>query len=170
MRLDRSKMLFLQLDIMEKFRKLTYKYPSLVCTAHQFMQASDKLKIPLFMIEASKRTMGETAKEILAVKHKNVKQFEKFSFSCWDDPKIKSALLEMKPKDIVLYGMEAHACVLLTTLDFLNAGFNVHVVVDGVSCINKLDRSVALHRMSQAGASMVTTAIFTKTNYKNLQT
>ncbi len=155
-RLDRSKTLFLQLDIMEKFRKLTYKYPSLVSVARMFMQASDKLHIPLMMVEASKRTMGETAREILEVKHPKVVQFEKYAFSCYDDPKIRAALAEMKPKDIVLYGLEAHACVLLSTLDFLKQGYNVHVVVDGVSSINKLDRSVALSRMGAAGATFTT--------------
>ena len=108
--------MFMQLDIMEKFRTLTYKYPSLVSTGRTLMQTSQQRNIPLLMIEASKRTMGETAKEILEVKHPKVIQFEKTCFSCLDHPQIKETIKKMNPKDIVLYGLEAHACVLFTTL------------------------------------------------------
>ena len=156
LRLDTKRMLFLQLDIVEKFRTLTYKYPSLVSVARLFMETSNVLDMPIMMIEANKRTMGETAKEILEVKHPKVIQFEKTAFSCLDDTGIYNGIKKMNPKDIVLYGMEAHACVLFTTLDLLKEGYNVHLVVDGISCINKLDRSVALQRMGAAGATFTT--------------
>lgn len=153
---DKSKILFLQLDIMEKFRKLTYKYPSLVMVGKMFMQASEKLDVPIIMVEASKRTMGETAREILEVKHSKVQQFEKHVFSAYADPHIRAAVDKLRPENIILYGLEAHACVLQTTLDLLQNNYNVHLVVDGVSSINRLDRSVALSRMGEAGATFTT--------------
>jgi hypothetical protein len=154
--MNKNKVLFLQVDIMEKFRKLTYKYPNLVSVGRMMMQASEKFNIPLYMIEANKKQMGETAKEILEVKHKNVKQFEKFVFSAYEDPKIRAAIDDLHPDHVVIYGLEAHACVLLTSLDLLEKGYGVHLVVDGVSSINKLDRSVALSRLQSAGVTFTT--------------
>jgi isochorismate hydrolase len=57
---------------------------------------------------------------------------------------------------VVLFGIETHVCVLQTCLDLIAADYNVHVVVDSVSSQRSHDRTVALHRMSQAGAYMTT--------------
>lgn len=47
-------------------------------------------------------------------------------------------------RTIVLYGIEAHVCVQQTALDLLETGYDVHVLVDGVSSQRALDRAVAL--------------------------
>ena len=151
-----SKTLILQIDVMEKFRKLAYKYMSPVQVGRMFMQASAQLEIPFFMVEQNKRAFGETAKEILQAKHPKVKTFEKFIMSAYEVPQIKSAIDDLKPDNILLYGLEAHACVLQTTLDLLDAGYNVHAVVDGITSFNKLDRSAAIVRMMNSGAIITT--------------
>ena len=45
-------------------------------------------------------------------------------------------------KNILICGIESHVCVQQTVLDLLDADFNVHVVVDGVSSRSMVDRSV----------------------------
>lgn len=57
---------------------------------------------------------------------------------------------------VVLVGIEAHVCVQGTALDLLERGIDVHVVAEGVSSQRRLDRSVALERMRQAGACITT--------------
>lgn len=47
-------------------------------------------------------------------------------------------------KTVVLFGIEAHVCVQQTALDLLETGYEVHVLVDGVSSQKPLDRAVAL--------------------------
>ena len=47
-------------------------------------------------------------------------------------------------KTVVLFGIEAHVCVQQTALDLLEGGYEVHVLVDGVSSQRALDRAVAL--------------------------
>ena len=48
---------------------------------------------------------------------------------------------------MVLCGVEAHVCVYLTTQDFLELGYTVHVVVDCTSSRNQVDRMFAYDRM-----------------------
>jgi hypothetical protein len=53
---------------------------------------------------------------------------------------------------VMLVGIEAHVCVLQTTLDLLERGLEVHLVVDGLSSQRLADRAVGLQRAAQSGA------------------
>jgi nicotinamidase-related amidase len=55
-------------------------------------------------------------------------------------------------KHAVLFGIEAHVCVLQTALDLLERDYTVHLVVDGVSSQRELDRTVGIERARQSGA------------------
>lgn len=151
-----AKTLVLQIDVMEKFRKLAYKFPSVLMVGRLLMQTSAKLDMPFIMCEQNRRIMGETAKEILEVKHPKVQTYEKFVMSAYEVPAVKKAIDEIKPENILLYGLEAHACVLQSALDLMEEGYNVHAVVDGITSFHKLDRSAAIVRLMQSGAIITT--------------
>ena len=51
---------------------------------------------------------------------------------------------------------KSHICVLQSTLDLLENGYDVHVLADGVSSCNKEEVPWALERMRQAGAQITT--------------
>ena len=61
-----------------------------------------------------------------------------------------------QPLDVILVGIETHICVTQTTLDLLERGHRVYVVVDGVSSINPEERPIALARLRDAGAIVTT--------------
>ena len=54
----------------------------------------------------------------------------------------------------VLIAGKSHICVLQSTLDLLENGYDVHA--DGVSSCNKEEVPWALERMRQAGAQITT--------------
>jgi hypothetical protein len=56
------------------------------------------------------------------------------------------------PLDVIIVGIETHICITQTTLDLLERGHRVYVIVDGVSSMNKEERGVALARLRDAGA------------------
>ena len=41
---------------------------------------------------------------------------------------------------VILCGIETHACIRHTTIDLIDQGFNVHVVVDACSSRTMVDR------------------------------
>ena len=45
---------------------------------------------------------------------------------------------------MLITGLEAHVCVLQTTLDLIEKGYDVHVLADCVSSQGKKDRKVAI--------------------------
>jgi len=65
-------------------------------------------------------------------------------------------------KQIILTGIEAHVCVLQTGLDLLDAGYQVHVLSDGVFSRTAENHQLALDRLHDAGAvvSSVEMALF----------
>jgi len=64
---------------------------------------------------------------------------------------VSEKLVELRVKDAVIVGLEAHVCVQQTTLDLLELGINAHLCVDAISSQSPTDRSCGLHR---AGAPM----------------
>ena len=57
----------------------------------------------------------------------------------------------------VIAGIEAHVCVLQTAMDLIGQGVQVFVVADATSSRSPDNHSMALQRLSGAGASIVTT-------------
>ena len=57
---------------------------------------------------------------------------------------------------IVMGGCETHVCMMQTALSLLDAGYKVWVVADATGSRNEFDRDVALDRLSQSGARLVT--------------
>ena len=68
------------------------------------------------------------------------------------------AFLDKYPnrKKAVLCGIEAHVCVLQTALDLLSLGYEVYLVVDGISSQRPIDRSSALRRLERLGVGFTT--------------
>lgn len=71
-------------------------------------------------------------------------------------PEIESKLPSPRnggePIDAIIVGIESHICVTQTTLDLLERGHRVYVLIDGVSSINPEERGVALARLRDAEA------------------
>ncbi|MGB7996909.1 MAG: isochorismatase family protein, partial [Photobacterium halotolerans] len=64
------------------------------------------------------------------------------------------ALVSTGCKNVLLVGIEAHICVYQTAMDLLRKGYHVEVISDAVSSRNAANKTVALNRMQQAGASV----------------
>ncbi|MBZ2188009.1 isochorismatase family protein [Alcanivorax sp. JB21] len=59
--------------------------------------------------------------------------------------------------ELVLAGCETHVCLLQTAMNLLEAGYRVRVVADACGSRFAADRELALARLRQAGADIVTT-------------
>eukprot|EP01125_Pyxidicula_operculata_P016732 TRINITY_DN5788_c0_g1_i1.p1 TRINITY_DN5788_c0_g1~~TRINITY_DN5788_c0_g1_i1.p1 ORF type:complete len:140 (-),score=15.90 TRINITY_DN5788_c0_g1_i1:84-503(-) len=81
------------------------------------------------------------------------KLYTKTSFSMY--PVIKPELVGKETA--VLFGAEAHVCVLQTALDLLENGISVHLLVDGTSSQRQFDRMTAFSRLREAGVLLTTT-------------
>jgi nicotinamidase-related amidase len=81
---------------------------------------------------------------------------DKVAFSSCAVPNLADGFRARGRSKIVLVGIEAHVCVLHTTLDLLAAKFQVYLAVDALASRYALDREIALRRLEQAGAILTT--------------
>jgi len=82
--------------------------------------------------------------------------YGKTIFSCIDDLGFEKAFEAHGRKQVVLCGMESQACVMQSAIRLLEKGLEVFVVADAISARNPYDTEIALRRMEQAGARIVT--------------
>ena len=111
------------------------------------------LNVPIIWTEQYSKGLGPTIPELKsALKGRTC--YEKITFSCADDDQILKAVEKVKPKDILLCGIEAHVCVYQTAVELIEMGNAVHVVVDAVMSRYKSNHEVALRKMEQIGVNI----------------
>lgn len=143
-------------DIQERFRPIISGFPAVVDTSRRMIRGANILGLTVITTEQYPKALGNTVPELKDVLSPSSPIVAKTRFSMLtaevhDLLKQKSAISQ-----VLLCGIEAHVCVLQTTLDLLEAGYEVHIVVDAVSSQRTGDRAAGLHRAAQSGAFLVT--------------
>ncbi len=84
-------------------------------------------------------------------------RIEKNEFSICKRPEFGKFLQDKGIKNVILTGMEAHICVLLTAMDLVDAGYNVYIVADAVISRNDFNWETGLDMAQKSGASVTVT-------------
>ncbi|XP_061633339.1 isochorismatase domain-containing protein 2 isoform X2 [Phyllopteryx taeniolatus] len=127
-RLSTKEAVLLLCDMQEKFRPNIFQFTNIVSNAARLLQAGRVLGIPAILTEQYPKEEVEKQMQALG-----------------------------NPKQAILCGIEAHACIACTTFDLLEKGIEVHIVSDAVSSRSQTDRLFALSRLKQSGAFLTTT-------------
>lgn len=116
------------------------------------LRAANTLNMPVYITTQSRAKLGPTVAELSQhLTGPNIRaDVDKTLFSMVT-PEIEK-LLPATPQDVIIVGIETHVCVTQTTLDLLERGHRVYVLVDGVSSMNSEERGIALARLRDAGA------------------
>ena len=128
--LEKGKTVFVMIDIQEKFVPVIHDINRVISNASVLLKASKILGIPLIVTEQYPQGLGKTVSD-LDLKDNEV--IEKTCFSCFDSKEFSDKLSSYNPQSVVLFGIEAHVCILNTALEALNENLEVHVVADAIS-------------------------------------
>lgn len=113
-----------------------------------------ELQVPVVATEQYPRGLGRTVPELAQACAQTV--VEKTSFGCCGEPAFLDNLKELGRSQIIVTGMEAHVCVYQTVLGLLEAGYQVHLVRDGICSRGRVDFETALENARAAGAKVTT--------------
>eukprot|EP00884_Botryococcus_braunii_P019934 jgi/Botrbrau1/6624/Bobra.104_2s0011.1 len=143
-------------DIQERFRSVIHGYPAVIDTARRLIKGAAAFNIPIIVTEQYPKALGSTVAELTDSLPPGTPVFPKKVFSMFV-PEVANLLAKHQQiKQVLLVGIETHVCVLQTALDLLEKGYEVHLVVDGVSSSRAWDRAVAVQRIMQAGGLLCT--------------
>lgn len=148
---------FLLCDVQERFRPLIWRMETVIQSCRYLTGVAKALDIPIVATQQYTKVFGETIKECFASDEElnNTPIFEKKKFSMMTE-QVQTKIDQLDKEAFVVMGIETHVCVQQTCLDLLSQGKDVHVIVDGVSSQQPIDREVALQRLQQAGAFLTT--------------
>lgn len=111
------------------------------------------LNLPAIITEQYPKGLGSTIQEIKEALP-NAKYFEKTNFSALKENGIKEALTK---KQVILFGIETHICVLQSAFDLLNQDYEVFIVKNACGSRQEENKDTAIKRLMHAGAQIVTT-------------
>lgn len=111
------------------------------------------LDIPILWAEQLPEKLGPTIPEI-ATLLAGLSPLAKSSFSCFQDPGIKQALVASGRKQVMLAGIEAHICIYQTAMDLMGHDYTVEVVTDAVSSRTKENKKIGIKKMRDAGVGI----------------
>ncbi|WP_051564336.1 isochorismatase family protein [Desulfovermiculus halophilus] len=148
--------LLLIVDLQTSMLKAISGWDQVAKRTGQLIQAAKLLNIPILLTEQYAKGLGGTHPDIVnAIGHPRV--FAKEHFSACLEPDFVPWVQSFGKQKIVVAGTEAHVCVLQTSLDLIQAGFQVHLTADAVASRLKENRDIAVSQLRQAGA-VVTSA------------
>jgi nicotinamidase-related amidase len=118
--------------------------------------AARRLDVPVLVTEQYPKGLGRTLPEVKSLLA-DVPPFEKTAFSCADATGFMDRVRALGADHVILTGIEAHVCVLLTALDLLGRGLKVSVVADAVCSRRAANLEIGLAQARQAGAVITAT-------------
>ncbi len=155
MRILKEDTVAVMVDIQEKLIPHMSETDLLLQQAGRLIDGLKALQVPILITEQYRKGLGETQSS-LQQKFDAFSYLEKTAFSCCDDDAFLSKINFIGKKNVLLFGIESHICVLQTAIDLLANGYIVVVVDDAVSSRNPNDKLVAMERLKQEGAIVTT--------------
>ena len=128
----------------------------MVANVKILVSAAHRLGVPVLVTEQYPRGLGRTLPELRALLGDGP-HFEKTAFSCTEADGFLDQLRALGAERVILTGIEAHVCVLLTALDLLGRGVGVSIVADAVCSRRPANLDIGLEQARQAGAVITAT-------------
>ncbi|QPT39254.1 Isochorismatase family [Oligella ureolytica] len=155
MRIHSEKSALLIVDVQDSLIPHIDKSEHMVEKVIWLCKLAQRLELPMIVSEHCVDKIGGTNQAVMEMAS-GAQVFQKRSFSAVRDGIIKRTRLNDKDH-IIVCGMESHVCVLQTCLDLLAAGKEVFLVRDAISSRKPSDLELAVERLRQAGAVVVST-------------
>ncbi len=143
----------LVIDVQERLMPVIYENETVFANVNKLLRGAEILNLETVITEQYPKGLGNTCVEVQLPEKANL--IEKVCFSCMQSEPVNEQLKLTNITDLIVCGVEAHICVLKTTLDALKEGYHVHVVADAVSSRTPENKMLALERMRQSGAFIV---------------
>lgn len=151
MRIDANQCMGLVIDIQEKLFPHMHEREILLQNTSTLICGLKLFDVPFILNEQYPKGIGRTLEPLRQLLGEP-QALEKFTFSCCKTQSTMDAIKNLDKKFVIIFGIEAHVCVLQSVLDLLEEGLIPVVVADCTSSRKEQDTLIAIERMRQSGA------------------
>ena len=149
--LDRDRAVLLLIDLQEGYRNVLSGWEQVVSSCTLLVRGATILGMPLLVTEQYPRGLGHTAREVVPWLPPDMEIIEKLTMSCCGEAEFRTRLAATRCSQVLVAGIETHACVNQTVHDLLAAGYQVHVARDATSSRYQGHTVPAWQKMCAAG-------------------
>jgi nicotinamidase-related amidase len=139
------------IDIHETVMRFADNQAEMLRKCEGMLRVAGLLDLPVIVTEHWVAKFGKTMAQVLEAVPKQGQVIEKVRFSAFSD-QVQAVLKDAGRPNVLVAGIEAHICVLQTTLDLLDAGYNVFLLEDAIGAGEQSQVAPALERMKRHGA------------------
>lgn len=154
-RIKKEEAILVVIDIQERLIPVMAEKDEVIASVKKLAAGFEAIGSPILVTQQYTKGLGDTIEEVKSA-FTNFSHIEKSAFSAMGDETFVNALKDSGRKTVILCGIESHVCVLQSSLDMLEAGYDVFVVVDAVSSRHLVDEENAIKRMLFSGVVTTT--------------
>ncbi|MFW5695733.1 MAG: isochorismatase family protein [Alkalispirochaeta sp.] len=151
MRVTRDNTVATIVDVQERLHPHMYDADRVLTKIRTLIGGLAVLEVPILATEQYPKGLGPTVEPVQDALGDQFTPIIKSAFSCCDEPAFSDRLGELGRRTVLIAGIEAHVCVLQTTLDLLESGYDPVVVLDATSSRNARDQEIAARRIEREG-------------------
>ena len=145
----------LMVDVQERLLPAMASPADVLRNGAFLLKGAGEFAVPVLVSEQYPKGIGRTVPDLGRLVGAN-SVYEKIEFSCYANPALRESL-NVAGRQTIIFGIEAHVCVLQTAIDMAEAGHDVTVIADAVSSRAQSSKDLALRRMEKAGVRLATT-------------
>ena len=142
--------LLLVMDVQQKLISNIKGNKLLVFNIKKLLDTCNLLNIRVAITEQNSSKLGKTL-ESLSDNNK-YPIFEKMEFSCSKNQHFINYINKYDFKNIIVCGIESHICILQTSIDLLQKGYNILIPRDAIGSRSVVDNDTAFLRLILSGA------------------
>lgn len=140
----------LLVDYQERFIDVLHENKETVKNIKLLLNGANIYAVPIVISEQVPEKLGKTIPELMSIAS-SAYYFSKSTMSCCGQNEFVNYLKQKNVSRIAVCGIEAHVCVLQTSLDLMNNGFQVHLVADAITTRIPHNKEIAIEKIKQAG-------------------
>src|SRR2546422_9882683 len=149
--LDRECAVLVVIDLQEGYRTALQAWQRVVVACRLLVEGSAILDVPLVVTEQYPRGLGHTAPEVAGRFPPGLEIVEKMTMSCCGAAPFAERLAATGRKQVLIAGIETHACVHQTAHDLLALRYQGQVARHATSSRRPGDVAPAWDKMRAAG-------------------
>ncbi len=150
--LDKNQSALVVIDVQEAYRGLTVEHERMQRGVRRLIEVAKVVGVPILATEQYPKGLGHLVSEVAEGFPSGSEVIDKLSLSCCGEPRFAQRLEALRRPQVVVCGLEAHACVNQTVHDLLDRGYQVHVPYDAISSRFEHDYRTAWEKMIASGA------------------